>query len=59
MFNPLTPTAHFSFFQNNEWKCPLQLLSVEKFGGFCSLAVSAHNDTEHVVNDYPYYSLKN
>ena len=27
--NPFTPTDHFRSIQNNEWKSPLKLLSVE------------------------------
>ena len=28
--NPFTPTDRFSLIQNNEWKSPLKLLSVER-----------------------------
>ena len=30
IFNPFTPTDHFRWIQNNEWKSPLKLLSVER-----------------------------
>ena len=29
-FNPFTPTDRFSLIQNNDWKSPLKLLSVER-----------------------------
>ena len=34
VLNPYTPTDRFSSFQNNEWKSPLKLLSVERVNIF-------------------------
>ena len=37
LVNPFTPTDRFSSFQNNEWKSPLKLLSVERVNNYLSI----------------------
>ena len=40
IFNPFNTTDHFSLIQNNDWKSPLKLLSVERVNHFLTLSKS-------------------